>query len=477
MKKITIKDFNLGGVSDSILSGIKNSMSRMIGWDIHSIPALLQVNQKMTKISSTTVTELCKAVVDCSDGNKYWFSGSSGKIWKQTSSNVVSLVHTTTPATGGASCLGAMQHGGYIYWATETKLHRILITGTSDWTTNAVEDWQTFTNGNASFHPMKTVNLVLFIGDGNLIHQVSETNTYSVSALDIPVGYITTALGTMSTSLLIGAYLGAGINKATIFQWNTWSTSFTNSDDVPEEGIWAFLEADNYVLVNAGLAGNIYYYNSVGLEHFKRITGTYTPSATAKIYPYATAIWKGSIPIFGVSNVSGNPCDEGIWSLGKHSRNYPNVLNLEFPISELDGDGYHRVSGVEIGAILVSGSNIYCAWAYNSTYGIDKLDYSNKIAKPIMETRAMIPDNSSLTPFRYFTAGYKSLPSGTSIVFKYKKNYETTWQDLTEMVDTDRNIVKVDAEQLEARVLELRIEAVSSVNDSPQIDEISIGVN
>lgn len=473
MNKITIRDFNLGGVSDSIFSGIKNSLARMVGWDIHSVAGLLQVNQKMAKISSTTITAFCKVAIDCSDGNKYWFSSTDGKIWKQASNDAITLVHTTTPASGTAGCTGAWEHAGYIYWATQSRLHRILVTGTSDWGTNAVEDWQSFTFASA-FHPMRPVNLVLYIGDGNLVHQIDEANTYTASALDIPTGYTITALGVMSTQLLIGAYLGAGINKATIFRWNTWSVSFANSDDVPEEGIWAFLEADNYVLVYAGYYGSIYYYNSEGLEYFKRISGTYSPSAKAIIYPYASAMFKGSIPLFGVSNSTGNPCDQGIWSLGRHSRNYPLVPNLEFPISELDADGYHRLSGVEIGAIIVSGVNVYCSWAYNSTYGVDKLDYSNKIAKPFFETRIIMPDNATLTSFRQFIAGYKDLPANTSLVMKYKANYATTWSDLTEVVDTDRSYVISDGDSFDARTLQLRIEAVSSGNTSPSIDEVAI---
>lgn len=472
MDKIVIKDFNMGGVADSIFSGVKNSLARMVGWDIHSVAGLLQVNQKMAKVSGSTITEFCKVAIDCSDGNKYWFSADSGKVWKQTSGDVFSLVHTTAPTSGTAGCTGAMEHGGYIYFATQNYIHRMAV-ATGTFTNN----WQVFTHSGALYHPMRRVNLILYIGNGAYIDQINGTNVFTADALDLPTGYIITALGSMSTQLLIGAYLANDNNKATLFRWNTWSPSFNSSDDVPEEGIWSFLEADNYVLVNAGLSGSIYYYNSEGLEYYKRISGTYTPTAECKVYPYATSIFKGSIPIFGVSNITGTPCDAGIWSLGRHSRNYPTVLNLEFPISEVDGDGYHVLGSVEVGAILVSGVNVYCSWKSGSTYGVDKLDYSNKIAKPFLETRIMIPDNANLTSFRKFMIGYKDYPSNTSIVAKIKPNYATSYSDLTEVLDTDRKLVVIDGDQIDARTLQLRIEAVSSGNTAPTIDEVAILIN
>jgi len=470
MNKITIKNFNLGGVADSIFSGVPNSLARLIGWDLHSVAGLLQVAQKMTKISGSTITEFCKVRVNCSNGNKYWMSSSSGKIWKQDSNDSFTLLTTIAPTSGSAAILEAYEYGGYIYVATVNYLHRIAVSNEA-----VTANWQELVNHGA-FHPMREVNLVLYIGDGNDVHQINSAHTYTAEALDLPTGYIITSLGRASTYLLIGAYLGAGISRSTIFRWNTWSVSYTNSDDVPEEGIWTFLEIDNYVLVYAGYAGNIYYYNMEGLEHYKRIAGTYSPTKKAIIHPHATGVLNGSIPLFGVSNVTGNPCDQGVWALGRHSRNYPAVLDLPFPISEVDGDGYNRVSGVEIGGIIVSGTNVYISWAYNSTYGVDKLDYSNKIAKPILETRIMLPDNAGLTTFSKVFVGYKEIPASTSIVVKTKGNYATDWSNTTEVVDSDRMGVVVDQDLQDARSLQLRVEAVSSVNTAPSIDEIAVFV-
>ncbi len=473
MGKIVLQAWNQGGVADSKYSGIKFALARMVGWNIHGTPGLLQVNQKMTKDSGSTITELCKCSVDASNGIRYWFSSASGKIW-QDKAGTYTLVYTVSPAAGEAKITGAAEYQGYIYFATESRLHRIATAsadGAAAWTASAVPNWATFTNTDASYHPMKEVNLVLYIGDKNFVAQV-DSGTFSANALDVESQYRISALGKMGTDLLVGTIIATNVSRCEIFRWNTFSTSFTNDDTVPEPGIYAFLEADNYIIVSAGLAGNLYSYNGQQLVFYKKIPGTYTPTAQMKINPMAVGLFNGFLPIFGVSNSTGNPCDQGIWSMGKHSNNYPIVLNLEFPTSNVDGSSYNILTGIEIGAILVSGQNVYMSWSYNSTYGVDKLDYSNKIAKPIMESRIIANDPGGNTTFNRILATYESLPASTSIVFKVSKNGAAFGSALTVRDNTQENLVETNNERMEVRTLQIRVEAVSSVNTAPAIQEV-----
>lgn len=473
--KIQLKDFNQGGIADSKYSGVANSLARMVGFDIHSLPGLMQVNQKMTVISNGTITEFCKCAFEATNGIIYWFSAESGKIW-QDKAGVITLVYTTSPGAGSAICVGAREYKGTIYWATQNRLHKIVTTdadGASAWTANASPNFGTFTVGNIDHHPMQDVNQVLYIGDGYLVAQV-DAGTFSSNALDISSEYVVTALGKMGTALLVGGSI-PNVNLSEVFIWNTYSTSFTSSDTIPERGINCFLEGDNYVFVNAGISGSIYTHNGSQLLFYKRVPGSYTSTKRMIIYPNATAMFKGSIPIFGISNAAGNPGDQGIWSLGKHSNNYHTVFNLEFPISKLDADGYPVVADVEIGAIVVSGVTVYCSWRHaGSTVGVDKLDYSNKIAKPFFETRIISPDRTTLVPYGKFMVHYGELPASTSIVIQTKVDHATDFSDTSEVVDIDRKQVVVDADRQEAKNLEIRVECVSSGNNSPTIEELDI---
>ncbi len=692
MGKILLQSFNSGGVADSKYSGIKNSWARLIGWDLHSKPGLLQVNQKMTKDSGVVITEFCKNKIDCSNGIRYWFSSDSGKIWQE-KAGTYTLVYTTAPATGSAGCTGGIEYQGFLYWATQSRLHRIPIDnskadGASAWTTNAVPNWaelnadqatiggigataysltnavnegathkQTFvpvgsviegfrlkcvatgtsvdwilalhdssnnligsvtipaasvatgllyftfstpltvtpgasyhvhlyasattgtptadtstnndleaaqmtifTVSDDTYHPMRIVNLVLYIGDKNYVHQV-DSGTFSRQAFDVEKDYRISALGKMGTDLLIGTIIASNVARCEIFRWNTYSDSFSSSDTVKEPGINCFIEADNYVLVNAGLQGNIYSYNGSQLQFYKKIPGTYSPTAQAIIYPEATDILNGFLPIFGVSNYTGNPCDQGIWSLGRYNTNYPMVLNLEFPSSQLDSDGYNILTGIEIGALVVSGQNVYQAYKRKATitvtiadpavvtfnthglangdaivftttgalptgitagttyyvrlvdtnsfnlydtaahaiaggatgrvatsgsqsgthtgavFGVDKLDYSNKILHPIAETRVIVSELAGFETFNKFAATYENLPANTSISFKTSKN-GAAYVALSPAAvdDSDRAMVMGDASRLEARTLQLRMEATSLSNSAPSIQEVILDV-
>src|SRR3990167_3815797 len=210
---IPIQNFNLGGLSDSKFSGTEYSLYKLTGWDPHSTPGLLKVAQKLTaETTGVEPTELCKERVNSSNGAQYWFSATTGKIWERPTTGTWRLVHTTTPAAGGAGCLGAREYHGYIYWATESRLHRITVANAddNDWATDAVEDWKTFTNTDASFHPMfETPGLTLYIGDANFVAQVDHADlavgseVFTADALDIKTPLRIKSLGGYGTDLLI----------------------------------------------------------------------------------------------------------------------------------------------------------------------------------------------------------------------------------------------------------------------------------
>jgi len=168
---IPIGNWNMGGLADSKFSGTKDSFYKMTGFDPHSSPGLLKIAQKLTKDSSTVVTEFCKCAISATNGIRYWFSADSGKIW-QDKAGTYTLVYTTTAAAGEHKCLGAFEYQGYIYWATQSRLHRIATAsadGSTNWTASAVPNWKTFSVTDILFHPMVIQNQVLYIGDGNYL--------------------------------------------------------------------------------------------------------------------------------------------------------------------------------------------------------------------------------------------------------------------------------------------------------------------
>lgn len=61
-----------------------------------------------------------------------------------------------------------------------------------------------------------------------------------------------TCFGSASTDLLIGTTTFTNSEKTQIYRWNTWSESWTISDEIPERGINSFMSVDNAILVQAG---------------------------------------------------------------------------------------------------------------------------------------------------------------------------------------------------------------------------------
>lgn len=469
---------NWGGLSDSKFAGILGSFFRAVGIDAHSEPGILKVRQALAKESGATVTGLCKVRLAVSSGESFWFDSTSGKIWRRSSAGVYLLVHTTV-ATGTDGCLGAEEHDGYIYWATAGYLHRIPITNIATlahWTANAVHDWGEFTNKDASFHPMVKQNLQLFIGDANYIAKVSGdtgAHAFTANALDLKQPYRVKTMITFDIDILIGTFIDDNVNKTEILRWDTESESWLTSDPIEENGINAFMRDDNFVYAQAGQAGRWYFYNGQQLIPDTRIPGDWSPTKTAYVHPQAVATHL-TIPVFGLSNITGNPALQGVYSLGSYSKNYQKVLDLSYPISA-------GLSGVEIGAVLAVGEDLLVSWKFGDTYGVDKLNWSAKYASAYLETMILTPAEARnfLKTTEELLANYASLPANTGIGFKYKKKFEVAYSAAMTVID-DTNLMQIRVKNgtiPDIASLQIRIDLTVSGNNAPEIESIYFSDN
>ena len=462
-----IFDGNFKGLADSKHSGVAGSFYRSVGIDGHSQPGSITVHQKLTKESGSTVTELCKVVVAASTGYSFWFSADSGKIWARSSSGTWTLAFTTTAAAGGVLCLGAAEYNGYIYWATESRLHRIALANADDTWASESLNWATFAVTNALYHPMAIQDLTLFIGDGNQVASVDDAGTFNDNALDIKTPLIIKTMVDYEIDLLIGTVVSTSttVNRTQIIRWDCVSSSWNTSDPIEEVGINAFIRDDNYMYVNAGRAGNIYFYNGQTLEPFKKIPGTYSSTSYGYIHPQAVANFKG-VPIFGFSNGSGNPALEGVYSFGSYSRDYSKVLDLSWVISA------DATTGVDIGAIIVADFDILVAWKSGSSYGVDKIDYTAKYASAYFETTMLFQDQREiLETLREVSAYYDSLPASTGITISYSVN-AAAYVAMTSTTDAIINRVKTDGGPDSIGSLQLKVAFTVSSNSAPVMEAL-----
>lgn len=477
--KVTIKNVNLGGIADSNYLGAANSVAEMVGFDIHSEPGIMKVNQALTKESGSTIDDFVKCSVACSDGKTYLFGSTNRKIWSRDSAGTYTLEATAAPAIIGSTGIkDAIEYEGYIYYTTYWFVGRVAVGAA--WSTRD-DNWAQLgggasTGSDANWHPMKIVNGVLFIGVKGGVDQIDASTgsaVYSAYALKIPSNLIVKCLGQLGTDLLIGTYVNSNVVETEVFRWNTWSISFTNSDPIPEVGINSFLAMDNFVLVNCGTKGNLYSYDGVKLEPYKQIKGTWDNSTNKGIvHPNARLNFHG-LPLFGLSTSSGSPANMGVYSLARANKNYPYVLNCEQGIST------GNLNNVEIGCIVGVGDIYLVSWKDTNSgtvYGVDKLDLSNKYAAAYFITRVMMLDRTALLTYGVVNIGYRTLPENTTFTISAKKNNGSMTAisagDCTD--DTMRNVFMSEVDAGEATSAQIKIAPSVSGNNAPEIEAVEI---
>lgn len=470
MALIEIKNLNRGGIADSDYLGTEDSVAEMVNCDIHSESGLIKCNQALVKDSGSTVTELIVASVPCSNGSTYHF-GNSGGIYERESSGTWTKRGTASPAAGAVGILDAQEYQGFIYYAMESRLGRFAIPTAGAAITQS-DNWATFSNTDADFHPMKIVNLVLYIGDKNFVAQVDGA-TFSANALDIKSPLRISALWNIDTDLLIGTYVADNVNRTEIIRWNTWSVSFSVSDDIPEVGVNSFFDTDNIVMVNAGQKGNIYIYNGTQLELFKKIKGNFNLQNKAKVNTNARFNFNG-MPLFGLSQINGTGVNLGVYSIARTNRNYNFVLNLEFTIST------GNLSNIQVGSICAVGADqILVSWVDTNdgtVYGVDILSLTQK-ATAYFVTRNLLIDRQVKSNYGYVYVPYRILPENTSIdIFNAIQHNDFSGTPDASKTDTDRLMEVTDAHITDASVLKTKVRMTPDSNNAPEVEMLLIGV-
>lgn len=463
-KPIITTEFS-SGKADSKWRGPKGSFAEIVGVDYQTQPGAITVHQAFSKHSGSNITELCKVALSLSDGSRLWFSSTSGKIWREIG-GVYTLVYTTAPSAGSAGCSGAIEYNGYIFWATQSRLHRTAITDAATFISVDL-NWKNFSVTDPDFHPMAINNQTLFIGDGHVVVKVDSSFSATMTGnLDIVAPLRIRCLQPFDIDMLIGTYTAANVNEAHVIRWDTIQTSFQFDDFIPENGIRAIVTDGELYLIIAGSAGRIYYYDGQRTRRFgKRFPGTFTNVAYYDVNPNAIGMFGNRI-LLGISNGSGGPLLEGVYSIGSYSSSYPRALSLDYPISS------GALVSVQIGAILVDGLDVYASWYDGTNYGVDKLDYSTKYASAYLETLNYLLSSKENDEAASFSALYESL-NGGSLAFSFKPNHGA-YAPLTVRDDAIKNVVEAEYDRQIGRVGQFKLAFTVSGNNAPVVEAITI---
>lgn len=465
MAKVVLKNFNLSGIADSDYLGVEGSVAELACFDIHSKPGVLRVNQRLMKESGLVIDQPCYAYVNCSDGNTYFFGHTNGKIFKRTGGGTYS--EEATNAEG--AIYDAMEHQGYIYYASLNKLGRWEI-GTA-WSSRD-DDWATFTNGHI-FHPMRVISQILFIGDKSLVAQV-DGGTFTANALDLESTKWISVFGRMGTDLIIGAYSSnASAQQSELIRWDTYSPSFSSVETIPEHVINTIIEGDNFVLINAGQNGKMYSYNGSSLQEEEQIPFRENGHATTQInYSFRNAYmnWHGML-IFGISGIdSARSAKQGLYSYARSGKNYPYVLNLENIIST------GNTANVSITCLVNMGDYYLVGWQDGVNFGVDKLDLTLKAISASIETRFVSTEREKLVNFKELYIPYARLPENTEAVLVYAYRNNESAQEIPMVNDAQRALFASSGDIGEAAKVRIKIFPTVYQNTAPEFEQIIIKI-
>jgi hypothetical protein len=229
------------------------------------------------------------------------------------------------------------------------------------------------------------------------------------------------------------------------------------------------------VLVQAGLAGNIYSYDGTNLVFYKKIPGNYSETAYGEVYAESVANKEGQI-LFGFSNGSGNPADQLIYRIAKYGGDFNYIMDQPYPCSARSGDEF-VLTDLEFGGMIVSGQTVYVSVTDGDTCWIDKLDPTAKLDGAYFETRRMIVNRIDQSNLSEVFMNYVSLPAGTDLDFYLNKNYGGYGSALVHYTDAERISIRSTDAADSFNTLQLKVKVTASGNDAPEIESGGLNIN
>lgn len=359
-------------------------------------------------------------------GTQYFFSTTTAKIWKRT----VAGSYSSVTANTYTAHRGARYFNGYIYYWTATKLGRFV------YDTEASKSDAVGTASNSDFRASCEENLTLFITDGKYLAKVVGT-AFTANALDIPPQFAgTSTIPDGNTNVIIGTRVGVNVPICRAFLWDTYSDSFTLSDEIPEIGVNTLIDADDLILAQCGTAGRLYYWTG---STFAIWENELRAETTAVGHQMTTVLNSRPLIAAGTS----------IYSIYRKNSIMPRALVKEY-----------TATGT-ITSISASGTQLFVS----AGTGVNILSSSRATAT--LDTPEIAGGNQVIVH-------YNELPTGTSIGISTQINRSGSWTTQTPITDTIRRIVYFDGGLADNIQTQARITLTPNGTNTPVISNIEI---
>lgn len=456
-----------GGLSTGSKRGVDGSFTFGQGLDFRSDPDLLQANYAMSKNSSTNVTGLPKWFVQ--NGTVYYAYADDGKIH----SNAGSWASLRT--VGNSSGQGLEIFNDYLYYAQNAQLGRYgVLSGAPAFTDN----YQTL-DTDTLWHPCKVFLNKLCVGHGRKLATLDSSGTWTSAAITLPIDWKIKCLEVRGDFLYIGAWKGTAITDyeiGALFAWDGTTTTWNTVEFINESGVNSLFNQNDGLYISAGTRGNLYQLAGGKFVKIKRVpligAGKY-----AEIFPGAMTGFNGILH-FGLAGVTDSTTVyQGVYTWGQVEKNYPMVLNFDYPVST----GTVTGTGVKIGAVYgASPTKLFVGWKDGANYGIDLISTSTTQTTVILESIIFDANRPTVSKlFKEIRLVYKPFTASESITVKYKADRDTSFTTLTSSAETLDVTNKYDCYPFidatnggftRAKELQLRLE----LNNGAQLVEASV---
>ncbi|OGE43574.1 hypothetical protein A3J16_02890 [Candidatus Daviesbacteria bacterium RIFCSPLOWO2_02_FULL_39_13] len=406
-----------GGIADDPYSGVREAFRFGYGLNIRGETNVLKCNQKLkVDLGNEVIVDLILFYIPASNGILYGF-GDTGKIYRKNGvDGTWEVVYTDANGkiTGAAEYTnndGVDNYIPYLYWATETKVSRIKLSGI--WPTDVEHDWGTL-NGDPSWHTMAEALGVLLICDGKDLAMVDYEGAFAAGAnpaLDLPRGHRNKCLLGLDQLVVFGSTKGDKVEEGWLWTWDKIQPSWIQRRMIAERGINAILQGE-FMAIQAGVKGGLYFWDTSSLIRIKKFPGEF-----GWVNPGGVTIM-GGLPLFGLNG--SNKC--GVYSYGRLTKNDPYALNLEYIPS------HEKMENVNIGALTMYGDVLHVSWKDGIEFGVDRIDADNKAEG---RYEGMVFDGGepfTQKSFRTIKLVTKKLPKDTSVEVFYRVNEDDEWQ-------------------------------------------------
>ena len=426
-----VQNFFYGGFADDKFLGIKNSFQYAKGVEIRENPNSLTLARSVDKISGSVVDTAIKSMVTISTTGDLIMFGSNGKIFRRVNNTgSVTLVYTDT---GNAAILNGFEYNGYLYWATAANLHRIAISAIdADWTGSVTEDYKTFLVGNANAHPMIEISNILYIGDGKYLAELDSFGTFTGNRLSIFGDEEIRALTWNGKLCRIYSRKSTHVDYGAQYFWN--GTSVVYNDRIIWEGltIHTAFNKDGYDYVIAGKRPIIFV-----TSDYQRIPLKALPMIgridDCEIAPNGVTLFENLLVIAACAGGT-NTIGRGAWTFGKFNKNYPEVINFDYPTSN------DNVTD-KVYCVHQNNGALYLSWGNSAgtTFGVDMVS-TTTLYRATGELVSLVMYGSLaeyLKELKRLGISFKPTAVNEKIEIFLRKNLASTWPATPEITVPD----------------------------------------